>query len=85
MEYISTKDGYEVDFLVKQRTKRDFALIQSCWEISDEKTFERELRGLKSAMDELSITSGTIVTWDDEAIIENKIKVIPIWKWLVTT
>jgi hypothetical protein len=34
--------------------------------MSDKKTFERELRGLKSAMDELSLSAGTIVTWDDE-------------------
>jgi len=46
-------------------------------------TFERELHGLKSAMDELSLSTGTIVTWDDETIIEKKIKVIPIWKWLL--
>ena len=51
--------------------------------MSDKKTFERELHGLKSAMDELSLYTGTLITWDDETIIENKIKVIPIWKWLV--
>ncbi|MBU3931981.1 MAG: hypothetical protein KKF01_06025 [Proteobacteria bacterium] len=51
--------------------------------MSDKKTFERELHGLKSAMDELSLSTGTIVTWDDETIIEKKIKVIPIWKWLL--
>jgi hypothetical protein len=34
--------------------------------ITTEKTFERELQGLKSAMDELSLPTSTIVTWDDE-------------------
>jgi hypothetical protein len=34
-------------------------------------------------MDELSLSRGTIVTWDDETIIEKKIKAIPIWKWLL--
>jgi predicted AAA+ superfamily ATPase len=34
-------------------------------------------------MDELSLSTGTIVTWDDETIIEKQIKVIPIWKWLL--
>jgi len=52
--------------------------------MSDKKTFQRELLGLKSAMDENSIPAGTIVTWDDETVIDNKIKVIPIWKWLLT-
>jgi hypothetical protein len=32
----------------------------------------------------LSITSGTIVTWDDEAILEDNIMVVAIWKWLLT-
>lgn len=82
-DYISTKDGYEVDFLFEQRNTRNAGLIQSCWEISDKKTFERELRGLKNAMGELSIPTGTIVTWDDETVIDNKIEVVPIWKWLL--
>ncbi|MEN6317440.1 MAG: hypothetical protein ABFD82_01610 [Syntrophaceae bacterium] len=52
--------------------------------MSDKKTFERELRGLKNAMDEHSLSEGTIVTWDDETVINKKITAIPIWKWLVT-
>jgi predicted AAA+ superfamily ATPase len=52
--------------------------------MSDKKTFARELLGLKSAMDELPLSTGTIVTWDDETAIENRIKVIPIWKWLLS-
>jgi hypothetical protein len=83
-EYISTRDGHEVDFLVEQGNARNAGLVQSCWDISDKKTFERELRGLKSAMSELSIPTGTIVTWDDETVIDGKIEVLPIWKWLVT-
>jgi predicted AAA+ superfamily ATPase len=34
-------------------------------------------------MQELSITSGTIVTWDDEAILDDNIMVVAIWKWLL--
>jgi len=82
-EYVNTKDGREVDFFTRHRISGETQLIQVCWEMSDKKTFERELQGLKSAMDELSIPTGTIVTWDDETAMENNIKVIPIWKWLV--
>ncbi|OQW96577.1 MAG: ATPase, partial [Desulfobacteraceae bacterium A6] len=82
-EYVNTKDGREVDFLTRHRISGETQLIQVCWEMSDKKTFARELLGLKSAMDELSLPTGTIVTWDDETIIEKKIKVIPIWKWLL--
>ena len=84
VEYVNTKDGREVDFFARHRISGETKLIQVCWEMSDKKTFEREFRGLKSAIDELSHAIGTIVTWDDETVIENKIKVMPIWKWLLT-
>lgn len=84
VEYVSTRDGREVDFFVRHRISGETQLIQVCREMSDKKTFEREIRGLKSAMDELSIAGGTIVTWDDETVLENRIKVMPVWKWLLT-
>jgi predicted AAA+ superfamily ATPase len=83
VEYVNTKDGREVDFFIRHRISGQIQLIQVCWEMSDKKTFERELQGLKSAMGELSVPTGTIVTWDDETTIEQTINVIPIWKWLV--
>jgi len=82
-EYVNTKDGREVDFFTRHRISGETQLIQVCWEMSDERTFARELKGLKSAMDELSLPTGTIVTWDDETVVEDRIKVIPIWKWLI--
>ena len=82
VEYVNTKNGHESDFFARHRISGESQLIQVCWDMSDKKTFERELKGLKSAMNELSLSTGTLITWDDENIIENKIKVIPIWKWL---
>lgn len=84
VEYVNTKDGREVDFLTRHRISGEKQLIQVCWEISDKKTFEREQLGLKSAMNEISLPTGTIVTWDDETVIDKRIKVIPVWKWLLT-
>jgi hypothetical protein len=84
VEYLHTKDGREVDFFARHKISGETQLIQICWEMSDKKTFERDLHGLKSAMDEFSLPTGTIVTWDDETVIDKKIKVIPIWKWLLT-
>ena len=83
VEYVNTKDGYEVDFFARHKISGDIKLIQVCWDISDDKTFNRELRGLQSAMNEFSIASGTIVTWDDETFLENNIEAVPIWKWLL--
>jgi hypothetical protein len=84
VEYLTTKDGREVDFLATHKISGQTKLIQICWEMSDQKTFERELRGLKSAMNEIALPTSTIVTWDDETVIDKKINVIPIWKWLLT-
>jgi predicted AAA+ superfamily ATPase len=84
IEYVNTKDGYETDFFARHKISDEIKLVQVCWNMSDEKTFSRELRGLKSAMIEFSISSGTIVTWDDEASLEDNINVVPIWKWLLS-
>jgi predicted AAA+ superfamily ATPase len=83
VEYVNTKSGYETDFLVRNKLSGDAQLVQVCWDMSDQKTFDRELRGLKSAMQEFKISSGTIVTWDDESSLSDNIQVVPVWKWLL--
>ena len=83
IEYINTKKGFETDFFARSPVTNEVKLIQVCWQISDQETFDREYRGLQSAMEELSIPSGTIVTWDDEARLGNNINAVPIWKWLL--
>ena len=83
VEYVNTRQGYETDFFARHKITNKVELIQVCWTMSDIKTFDREVKGLVSAMDELSVSSGTIVTWDDETVIDNTIKVVPVWKWLL--
>ena len=49
-------------------------------------TRKREIEGLKAAMDKFNLSEGTIITLDaEENIIEDnqKIHVIPYWKWLL--
>jgi len=84
VEYVTTPDGYEVDFFARDKASGEASLIQVCWDMSDKRTFDREMRGLKSAMAELSMDNGTIVTWDDEETVDDNIRVVPIWKWLLT-
>lgn len=84
VEYIQTKDGYETDFFARHKATGDVSLIQVCWNMTDQKTFERELRGLQSAKAELSLDSGTIVTWDDESALDGGVDIVPIWKWLLS-
>jgi predicted AAA+ superfamily ATPase len=83
VEYVTTSDGYETDFLVRDPRTGDRQLIQVCWDISAPKTLDREIRGLKSAMNDLRLTTATIVTWDDQAELDNGIRAVPIWKYLL--
>lgn len=83
-EYVSTEHGLETDFLARNRKTGDVNLIQVSWDISEPQTFERELAGLKSAMHELSISHGIIITADDEMTIDDTIHIIPAWKWLLS-
>jgi hypothetical protein len=84
LEYVNSKEGYETDFFAQHPITKEIKLIQVCWDMSDEKTFQREVRGLQTAMKTFAITPGTIVTYDDEANLENNIVVMPIWKWLLS-
>lgn len=83
IEYVKTRDGFETDFLTRHKVTGKIELVQVCWDMSDEKTLKRELRGLKSAMEEFSIKSGTVVTWDDEISLDDNISIVPVWKWLL--
>ena len=84
MEYVNPRDGNEADFFARHKVSGDVILVQACWDMTEQSTFNRELRGLQSAMKELSIDYGTIVTWDDEATLEENVNVVPVWKWLLT-
>jgi hypothetical protein len=81
--YINMQSGYETDFFAKHSVTGHMHLFQICWDMSNEKTFNRELRGIKAAMQELSIDNASIITWDDEQMLENGISVVPVWKWVV--
>jgi len=83
VEYVVTGKGYETDFFARHPATGETMLLQVCWDISNEDTFARELRGLKSAMQEFGIGKGGIVTWDDEKTLDGNIFVIPVWKWLL--
>lgn len=88
MELFYWKDVHhrEVDFVVKDGLKVK-TLIQVCWNIQDEKVKNREFRSLKKAMRELNTSTATIITEEtegEEKLSDNKVKLIPLWKWLLT-
>jgi len=73
----------ECDFLVfDKNTISD--VIQVTFDMSDENTKNREIKGLIEACKNFDLKSGTIITFDSEdELIENgiKIKIIPFYKW----
>jgi uncharacterized protein len=85
--YYKTRNNKEVDFLLKNKNGiKVEKLIQVCYTIEDIKTKEREIKSLFEASQDLDCDDLLIITWDkaDEEIIQNKkIKLIPLWKWLL--
>ena len=81
--YWKSKDGYEVDFVLREGAGVK-SLIQVTYNIEDEKTRKREVRALLKASKELKCNDLKIITWDyeGEASIEGKkIKYVPLWKF----
>ncbi len=82
-EYYVTKNGVEVDFVLSAKDRGEYRLIQVCWDIHDPDTQKREVGALLSAMDELDLKRGTIVTWLDEDLSDKRLEIVPVWKWLL--
>jgi len=77
------KDKGECDFVIKEGKKVTKA-IQVSYQIKENK--EREIKGLLEAMETFKLKNGLIITKDYEAEEEfkgNKIKFVPLWKWLL--
>ncbi len=78
------KDKNECDFIVRDREKIVEAM-QVCNDLNDLNE-KRELNGLLAAMKEFGLSEGLILTGnqEEERVIDGmKIKIIPIWKWLL--
>lgn len=75
----------EVDFIIK-KGNRISELIQVCSDTNEEETLKRETRALVKAGEELKCPNLTIITDDAESEKEaggKKIRLIPLWKWLI--
>ena len=79
------KEGKECDFIIKEKDKIAQA-IQVTLSLEEEKTRKREIAGLTHAMNKHKLTTGTIITMDEEEkiAIDNKtITIQPLSKWLL--
>lgn len=85
--YYKTRNNKEVDFIIRENLKVR-SLIQVVYKINDPVTKEREINAIVEAGGELGCNDFLIVTWDCEeeiSIKENKVRLIPLWKWLLNS
>ncbi len=74
----------ECDFVIKEGTKITQS-IQVCYELNEDNK-EREIKGLTEALVKFNIKEGLILTHNQEDEFKQdgfKIKVVPVWKWLL--
>ena len=84
LEMYYFKDKNECDFIIKDGMKIKFAL-QICWEITQHNR-KREIAGLVEACKALGLSSGAIMTYDQEEQIKEsgiRVSILPVWKWLL--
>ncbi len=84
-EMFYEEEKTECDFIIKKGLKITEA-IQVTTSIAEEKTKQREIKGLIEAMKKYQLSKGTIITKDhEETITINKktIQIKPLWKFLL--
>lgn len=77
------QESAECDFVV-QRNEHIDELIQVTWDMSDNKTREREINGILEAAKATQCDKLTIVTVDEDTSFDingKTIHVVPAWKW----
>ncbi|MBI1972964.1 ATP-binding protein [Candidatus Woesearchaeota archaeon] len=77
-------DKHECDFVIRKGNQITEA-IQVCYDFTGDNQ-KREMVGLREAMKKFELSEGLILTneQEDELTVEDKkIKVIPVWKWLL--
>jgi len=79
----------EIDFVIKEK-ENVVQLIQVCYDVSDYRTKEREVKGLLKGSRELRCDDLLIITWDydgeeifDFDNLKRKIKFVSLWRWLL--
>lgn len=84
--YFRSKGGREVDFIA-QKPDRSRMLVQVCETMAAPQTRKREIAAISEAMAELSLSSGIIVTRNEEERIDlanGRIDVLPAWRFLLS-
>ena len=83
--FYKTKNNLEVDFLWFDIEPR---LIQVCYDLTDPSTLKREISALETAMNELSVKSSLILSYNEKRDVvttTGTISVVPVMEWLMGT
>jgi len=78
------KQNQEVDFYAKLDNKA--VLVNVSYEIIDEKTRAREIRGLVEAMEYFGLSEAILITKEEDGAVEmegKKIFIVPLYKYLL--
>ncbi len=78
------RDKTECDFIIQNQDKTQ--AIQVCYDLQDNDTRKREIKGLLNACKIFTLKSGTIITWaEEEQFVQDniQIKVIPVDQFLL--
>ena len=75
---------YDIDNIICREEKNKYSAIQLTRKLGLQNE-KREIEGLPEAMNQLNLTEGTIITFDqeDKVVKDGKtIRLIPGWKWM---
>ncbi|RMH80530.1 MAG: ATP-binding protein [Calditrichaeota bacterium] len=79
------RNRFECDFIVEAQGEVQEA-YQVCASLLDEQTRQREVTALRKTMHHFHLSTGYILTLDEEEefeVAEGRIRVLPAWKWLL--
>ena len=83
--YWKNERHQEIDFVIKEGQKIK-ELIQVCWNLDNLKTKNREINSLFKGFEQLKASDSLIITEEfegEEVINGEKIKFLPLYKWLL--
>jgi predicted AAA+ superfamily ATPase len=87
ISYYLTGNRREVDFILGDPAQRlPQALFQVCVSLKEKDTRDRELAALETAMEELNLKKGFVITLYEEERIKTPaglIEAIPAWEWFL--
>lgn len=72
------RENLEVDFLVPEKL-----LVQVSYTLKDPSTRQRELKALSTAREKYNTDNILIITMNEEEVLDEGIRVVPVWKWVL--